>query len=121
MLKVMVEGVGISASCPGEVKVGVMTRIQGDVSYHLINGGGEDEFVNTLLELVDTVGHAETQSETSRRLRAGETIQENQTMFLNVSYEQAGSIGVTMRLSLSGATTASYFAECSLVVNGRTS
>lgn len=118
MLKVSVEGVGISASCPSGVQVGVMTRIQGDVSYQLINGEDEDEFVNTLLELVDTDGHAETQTETSRRLRAGETIQENQTMFLNTSYAQAGRIGVTMRLSVSGATTASYFAECSLVVNG---
>ena len=114
-MSVSVVGVGISASCPGTTPVGVNATIQGQVSFTLVNDGGEEAFVDLVIELFDSAGHRVDRSETFRRVAPGSE-REDQTLFLNASYEQAAHIAVTMRLRVGGAASGTFFAECDFFV-----
>ena len=115
---VIVEGVGIDASCPGPVAVGENTTIQGNVTFTLVNAASDDALVDVLVALTDSAGHQETDSQTFLTVPAGGRSPQSHSLFLNVSYLEPGQVGVTMRLTVSaeGALVDTFFVECSLVV-----
>lgn len=116
MNAVTVEGVGISASCPGTVAPNTNTSFEGTVNYRLVNSGADDALVDVLVELLDSAGHQRELRETFVRVSAGESSDFEQTVSLSASYQQPDRIAVTVRLSVTGAVTFSDFTECGFVV-----
>jgi hypothetical protein len=113
---VTLQGISISAACPGTVAVDQNVQIQGRADYDLVNDGGDQALVDILAELVDSAGNGTTDSQTNRTIAAGGRESVHHVLSLSASYEQSGRVGVTMRVTVSGALGGSQAAECGFVV-----
>ena len=101
------------AASPAHIE-GALSLAAGVVA-HLCQG---EALVDLLVELTDSAGHKETDSQTFLTLPAGGRSAQSHSLFLNVDYVEPGEVGVTIRLTVSaaGAVVDTFFAECSLVV-----
>jgi hypothetical protein len=115
--QVSIERFGISASCPSGVVTNVPTRFEGTINYNLVNHGENDSVVDILHELVDSAGARRADSETNVLVAAGANSRIEHTLYLTATYDQAGTVTVTVRLSVSGGATFSDSTFCNFVVN----
>lgn len=115
-MTVSLEGIGISAACPGNVATGVNVVAQGLANYDLVNRGADDALVNILAELVDTAGNRKSDNFT-KVIPAGERVSVAHNLGIPAVYDEPGRVDVTMSVEVSGAQSGSHAAECFFIVN----
>jgi hypothetical protein len=113
---VSLERISISAACPDDVVPDQDVVIEGRADYDLINRGADDAFVDCLVELVDSAGSNETDSQTTIVIPAGELKSFSHVLRLLTLYEQPGRIGVSMRGSAPSAAGGLQEADCGFIV-----
>ena len=94
-MAVTLEGISISAACPGDVATSQNVRIEGRADYDLVNDGGGEALVDILAELVDSDGNSTADSQTNHVIAAGGRESVHHALSLATSYERPGRGGVT--------------------------
>ena len=115
-MAVTLEGISISAACPGDVATSQNVRIEGRADYDLVNDGDDEALVDILAELVDSDGNSTADSQTNHVIAAAGRETVRHALSLATSYERPGRVGVTMRVTVSGARGGTQIAECGFVV-----
>jgi hypothetical protein len=117
MGSVSVEGLNLSAGCPGNVVVGAITTSRGTVDYSLVNTTDSEALVSSLVELIDSQGNSTTDSQTFIQVGAGGSQRIEHVLNLVASYDQPGDVVVTTKLSITGAVSLSDSTFCTFIVN----
>jgi hypothetical protein len=109
-------GISLSAACPGTTPVDVSARIEGRANYRIVNTGSEDGLVNVVAELVDSAGNRTSDERLNLLAAAGQSFAVEHVLSLFVSYPAPGRIQVTMRVTVTGATSDSQSTDCGFLV-----
>ena len=116
-MTVWLEGISISAECPNDVMTDQVVTMHGTADYDLFNDGSDDVLVDVLAWIEDTDGNKIDDSETNRVIAAGSRQHFSHRVALSASYASPGHVGVTMRVSVSGADGGQQSADCGFLVS----
>jgi hypothetical protein len=116
MTSLSIQGLGLSASCPGRTNVNTDVTFEGTIGYNLVNEGDADLVVNIVAGMHDSAGHNTADSRTFETIRAGQSARFDHLLRLAASYDQVGMVTVTAQLSVEGDLTFSDSTFCEFPV-----